>query len=51
MKDTALLPTILDGLDTYVKDLEILKVPNSSHWIMHDEPGLLIAKFIEFFNE
>jgi pimeloyl-ACP methyl ester carboxylesterase len=51
MKDTALLPTILDGLDTYVKDLEILKVPKSSHWIMHDEPGLLTAKIIEFFNE
>ncbi|MFW9928343.1 MAG: alpha/beta fold hydrolase [Candidatus Thorarchaeota archaeon] len=50
MKDTALLPVILDGLEKYVEDLKILKLPNSSHWIMHEEPQLISTEIIEFLE-
>jgi len=51
MKDTALLPVILEGLENYVKDLIILKIPNSSHWVMHEEPQLVSTKIMEFLGE
>ncbi|MHA2295666.1 MAG: alpha/beta fold hydrolase [Candidatus Hodarchaeales archaeon] len=50
MKDTALLPQQLDGINAYVKDLKVVKSENSSHWIMHDDPELVngsIQSFIE----
>lgn len=50
MKDTALLPVILEGLEKYVKDLIIQKIPNSSHWVMHEEPQLISTKIIEFLE-
>lgn len=50
MKDTALLPVILEGVEKYVRDLKILKIPNSSHWIMHEEPHLISTKIIEFLE-
>ncbi|MEJ2293152.1 MAG: alpha/beta hydrolase [Candidatus Lokiarchaeota archaeon] len=51
MKDTALLPVILEGLEKYVEDLKILKIPNSSHWIMHEEPELVSTKIIEYLEK
>jgi pimeloyl-ACP methyl ester carboxylesterase len=50
MKDTALLPVILEGLEKYVKDLIIQKIPKSSHWVMHEEPQLISTKIIEFLE-
>jgi pimeloyl-ACP methyl ester carboxylesterase len=37
-KDTALLTGNLDGLDQVVPDLTIERVPNGSHWVVHEEP-------------
>ena len=51
MKDEALLPVILEGLDNFVKDLKIVKIPNSSHWVMHEEPHLISTEIIEFIEE
>jgi epoxide hydrolase 4 len=42
MEDSALLPALLDGLDTWVSPLHILRVPGASHWIVHEQPGLVI---------
>ena len=50
MKDTALLPVILEGLEKYVKDLIVHKIPNSSHWVMHEEPQQISMKIIEFLE-
>jgi len=49
MRDTALLPGNLDGLDACVPDLRIERLPNASHWVMHEEPerlNRLIRDFI-----
>jgi epoxide hydrolase 4 len=37
-EDTALLPGNLDGLDEYVKVLQIERVANAGHWIVHQQP-------------
>ena len=44
-------PTVLEGLPEYIKDLTILKAENSSHWVMHDEPDLVISKIKEFMEK
>ncbi|WP_372656374.1 alpha/beta fold hydrolase [Hydrogenophaga sp.] len=38
MDDTALPPSLLDGLDGYVADLRIERVPGATHWIVHEQP-------------
>lgn len=36
--DTALLPVLLDGLDELVPDLRVTRVPQASHWLIHEQP-------------
>lgn len=40
-KDKALLPSLLDGLDEYVDDLRIERLPQASHWVVHEVPALV----------
>jgi pimeloyl-ACP methyl ester carboxylesterase len=50
-KDTALLPGLLDGLDRYVEDLTIKRIPEASHWVVHEQPAKVnrhIREFIKF---
>jgi epoxide hydrolase 4 len=39
--DGALLPSLLDGLDQYVADLTIKRIPTGSHWVIHEQPDLI----------
>lgn len=41
--DTALPPALLDGLDRYVADLRIQRLPGASHWLVHERPGEVAA--------
>ncbi|MFW9773618.1 MAG: alpha/beta fold hydrolase, partial [Candidatus Thorarchaeota archaeon] len=50
MQDTAVLPQNLDGLSEYVEDLKIIRVENSSHWVIHDQPEIIISNFKMFFK-
>lgn len=36
--DTALRPRLLEGLDAYVADLQVLRVPHATHWLIHEQP-------------
>ena len=38
-RDKALLPALLEGLDRWVPQLRIERVPEASHWIVHEQPG------------
>ena len=40
--DSALPPTLLDGLDAFVSPLDVRCVPGASHWIVHEQPALVI---------
>jgi pimeloyl-ACP methyl ester carboxylesterase len=42
--DIALPVALLDGLDAFVPDLRIVRVPGASHWIVHERPALVIAE-------
>ena len=48
MKDAALLPGNLIGLDAYVTDLTLQQFPTATHWIAHEQPQA-VAKAIRDF--
>ncbi len=50
MRDTALLPCNLDGLQACVPDLRIERLPEASHWVMHEEPERLNRLIREFIG-
>lgn len=47
-RDRALLAGNLDGLEEYVSPLTIMRVPNGSHWVVHEQPGLVNRTIREF---
>ena len=40
--DHALLPGLLDGLEHWVPDLQLTRVPDASHWIVHEQPQRVV---------
>lgn len=42
-RDIALLPGLLDGLSRWVPQLQIVRVPEASHWIVHEAPERVVA--------
>ena len=48
MEDTALLPELVEGLEEYVPDLRLEKIPGASHWIVHEQPGVVIDRLAAF---
>jgi pimeloyl-ACP methyl ester carboxylesterase len=49
-KDTALLTGCIRGLDEYVPQLTIRRVPDASHWVVREKPkvvNFLIREFLE----
>jgi epoxide hydrolase 4 len=40
-QDVALLPSLLDGLERWVPNMTLKRVPDAGHWIIHDKPGLV----------
>lgn len=40
-RDQALLPALLHGLERWVPDLHLQRVPEASHWIVHERPALV----------
>lgn len=40
--DHALLPSLLDGLQQWVPRLHIRRVPDASHWIVHEKPAMVL---------
>jgi pimeloyl-ACP methyl ester carboxylesterase len=41
--DIALPPALLDGLGEFVPTLDVQRVPRATHWIVHEQPGLVAA--------
>lgn len=42
--DHALLPGLLDGLQRWVPQLDVQRVADASHWIVHEQPGRVAAQ-------
>ena len=50
-KDTALLPSILDGIDEVVEKVEVVRVPDATHWVMDEKPDLVNAEIRRFIGK
>jgi pimeloyl-ACP methyl ester carboxylesterase len=44
--DHALLPGLLDGLERWVPDLHLTRVPEASHWIVHEQPQRVVDEIL-----
>jgi len=47
-RDTALLPGCVEGLGQCVPDLKLVRVPDASHWIVHEKLGLVCSEIESF---
>ena len=49
-QDRALLTGNLDGLEEYIEDLTVKRIPDGTHWVIHEQPeevNVLIRDFIK----
>lgn len=47
-QDQALITRNLDGLDQFVPDLTIQRIPDGSHWVIHEKPEM-VNRYIRDF--
>lgn len=50
MRDTALLPGLLDGLRDWVPALELHRIDDATHWIVHEQPDRVIELIASFLH-
>lgn len=50
MEDVALPPELVDGLEEYIPDLTLERVPGASHWIVHERPGFVAERLSAFLQ-
>ena len=51
MRDRALLPCLLDGLDELVPQITVERLPAASHWLAHEEPGHVAERVRNFLAQ
>ena len=49
-RDPHLLTTNLDGLDALVPDLTVRRVPDGTHWVIHEQPQAVIGYMRAFMG-
>jgi len=49
-KDRWLLTGNLEGLDKYVPNLTVKRIPDGSHWVIHEKPALINSYIREFIE-
>lgn len=50
MKDDALLPQNLDGLERFVPDLTVERIADGTHWVVHEFPDQVMALIRRFMS-
>ena len=50
-QDTALLTGNLEGLENFVPQLAIKRIPDGTHWVVHEEPDLVNQYIHEFIDQ
>jgi len=51
MKDIALVPGNLEGLEEYVPDLRVKRITDGTHWVISEQPDVINAAIREFIEE
>jgi pimeloyl-ACP methyl ester carboxylesterase len=49
-QDPYLLPGNLEGLEEFVPNLTLKRIPDGSHWVVHEQPGLVNAYIRDFIT-
>jgi pimeloyl-ACP methyl ester carboxylesterase len=42
--DSALPPSLIDGLEAYIPNMRLVRVPGATHWIVHEQPELVAGE-------
>jgi epoxide hydrolase 4 len=50
-KDTALLPSNLDGLDRLVPTLTVRRIPDGTHWVVREQAAEVNRMIREFLAQ
>ncbi len=50
MRDRYLRPTLLNGLERWVPDLRIERLPEATHWVQHEQPERVNDLLVEFLR-
>jgi pimeloyl-ACP methyl ester carboxylesterase len=51
LKDIALPPALLDGLGDYVPNMQLQRVEDATHWIVHEQPALVTSYLQQFLTQ
>ena len=51
MDDIALPPALLDGLEAFVPQMTLKRIEGATHWIVHEQPGLVTTLLHEFLAQ
>ena len=51
MEDVALPPELIDGLEDYIPQLTLEKVPGATHWIIHERPAFVAERLAHFLAQ
>jgi pimeloyl-ACP methyl ester carboxylesterase len=50
MKDTALGPSLLEGLESHVEQIDVRRIPDASHWIADEKPEDVVRAIVGFLR-
>ncbi|MES2951226.1 MAG: alpha/beta hydrolase [Pseudomonadota bacterium] len=50
MDDVALPPALIEGLEEFVPDLSLHKIPDATHWIIHEQPASVTRLLQDFLT-
>ncbi|MEO6103081.1 MAG: alpha/beta hydrolase [Pseudoxanthomonas sp.] len=48
--DAALPPALLDGLQDHVPDLRVVRIPQATHWVIHEQPQRVVSEIEGFVS-
>lgn len=49
-KDAYIVPEVLNGLENFVPNLKVVRYPENSHWIVHENPKEISRQIREFLK-
>jgi epoxide hydrolase 4 len=49
-QDPHLMVTNLDGLEAYVPDLTVRRIPDGTHWVIHEQPHAVMQHIRDFIS-
>lgn len=50
MQDHAFSPALLDHFPEFCADLEIVEIPDGTHWVIHEKPDFIAENFVRWLR-